>query len=307
LEDEAASVDAPSDDVSDRRHPIQVRCLGRFVVTSGGHELSPVLNDRSCHKAWELLALLAARPDGTMPKGQILAALWPDTDAEYAMQSLNQTGSRLRRSLRAQVPEVDDDVVCNGRDGTYRLDPQQVWSDAHRFATLCATAPKLSRERATAALHQARRLYRGELLADQAYKWPTERYAGAILRAHYVDLYRQATCRTARLLCEEGQTGRAVTLYKGLLKLEPTLEDVVRGLYRCYEQLGDLGSLLREDQELRQALREAFGDKGIDKGACEPSAPTRELFRQIRTGLKARARGRSSLHAPVLNGKVARG
>jgi two-component SAPR family response regulator/LysM repeat protein len=307
VEDEVASVDAPSDDVSDRRHPIQVRCLGRFVVTSGGHELSPVLNDRSCHKAWELLALLAARPDGAMPKDQILAALWPDTDEEYAMQNLHQTGSRLRRSLRAQVPDVDDDVVCNGRDGIYRLDPAQVWSDAHRFATLCSTAPKLSRERAIAALHQARRLYRAELLADQAYKWPTDRFAGVILRTHYAELYRQATCRMARLLCEEGQTGRAVNLYKGLLKLEPTLEDVVRGLYRCYQQLGDLGSLLREDQELRQALREAFGDKKIDAGACEPSAPTRELFRQIRAELEARARGAKNGHAPTLIGKAIRG
>jgi hypothetical protein len=111
----------------------------------------------------------------------------------------------------------------------------------------------------------------------------------------------------ARLLCEEGQTGRAVNLYKGLLKLEPTLEDVVRGLYRCYQQLGDLGSLLREDQELRQALREAFGDKKIDAGACEPSAPTRDLFRQIRAELEARARSAKNGHALALNGKAARG
>src|ERR1035437_8262108 len=176
------------------------------------------------------ILLLAARSDGAMPKDQILAALWSDTDEEYAMQNLHQTGSRLRRSLRSQVPDVDDDVVCNGRDGIYRLDPAHVWSDAHRFGTLCSTAPKLSRERAIAALHQARRLYRAELLADQAYKWPTDRFAGVILRTHYAELYRQATCRMARLLCEEGQTGRAVSLYKGLLKLEPTVEDVVRGL-----------------------------------------------------------------------------
>jgi hypothetical protein len=111
----------------------------------------------------------------------------------------------------------------------------------------------------------------------------------------------------ARLLCEEGQAGRAVTLYKGLLKLEPTLEDVVRGLYRCYQQLGDLGALLREDQELRQALHDAFGDKKIDSGACEPSAPTRDLFRQIRAELETRARGAKNGHEPALNAKAARG
>jgi two-component SAPR family response regulator/LysM repeat protein len=295
--------DAPNDDVADRRHPIQVRCFGRFLVTSGGHELTPTLNGRSCHKAWELLALLASRPDGAMPKDQILAALWPDTDEEYAMQNLHQSGSRLRRCLRAQVPDVDDSVVSSGRDGIYRLDPAQIWSDAQRFASLCNTAPKLPTERAIAALHQGRRLYRGELLADQSFKWPTDRYAGIILRTHYADLYRQATCRMARLLCESGHPARAIPLYKGLLKQEPTLEDVVRGLYRCYEQLGDLGSLIREDQELRQALREEFGDKHIDKGACEPSAPTRELFRQIRSRLEERARAAKNGHAPVLTAR----
>lgn len=308
LRDDGGAVeDGANDDVSDRRHPIQVRCFGRFRVTSGRQELNPTLNGRSCHKAWELLALLAARPDGAIPKDQLLAALWPDTDEEYAIQNLHQTGSRLRRSLRVQVSDVDDSVVSNGRDGIYRLDPAQVWSDAQRFAHLCGVAPTLPRERAIAALHQARRLYRGELLADQAYKWPMERYAGTILRAYYADLYRKATCRMARLLCEDGHPTRAVALYKGLLKREPTLEDVVCGLFRCYQQLGDLGALLREEHELRQALRAAYGEKKTDAKAGEPSASTRALFQQIRAELEARGRGEKSTAASPLNGKVARG
>lgn len=304
--DESTLVDAPVDDVSDRRHAIQVRCFERFRVTSGDRELTPSLGGRSCFKAWELLALLATRPDGSMPKDQIIAALWPDTDIENATQSLHTAASRLRRSLRAQVPDLDDNVVGSGRDGTYRLDPALVWSDSQCFASLCARAPKLLREQAIAILHQARRLYRGELLADQSFKWPAQRYAGVVLRAYYADMYRQATCRMARLLCEEGHPARAAALYKGLLKIEPTLEDVVRGLYRCYQQQGDLASLLRADQELRQALRESFGDKKIDAGACDPSATTQDLFRQIRSELEARARAAKNGHAPTLTGKVAK-
>src|SRR5581483_7623490 len=128
--------------------------------------------------------------------------------------------------------------------------------DARAFASLYAAAPNSTRDEAIAALQRLRRLYRGELLADQSFPWITRRQAGLIPRLHYADLYRKATCRLARLLGEDGQPLRAIDLYRSLLKNEPTLQDVVRGLFRCYQQTGDLGSLIREERDLRQALRE---------------------------------------------------
>jgi len=92
-----------------------------------------------------------------------------------------------------------------------------------------------------------------------------------------------------------------------LLKAEPTLEDVVRGLYRCYQQLGDLGSLIREDRELRQALRDAFGGSTSDNQDCEPSKQTVDLFKQIRTELEARVRAGRQATALSLNGKTSMG
>ena len=68
------------------------------------------------------------------------------------------------------------------------------------------------------------------------------------------------TRRLARLHREEGRPAQAVPLYRGLLKAEPVLEDVVRDLYRCYRELGDLAALIREDRHLRQALRETLSD-----------------------------------------------
>jgi len=289
------------------RSLVEVHCLGTFAVKSGDRELVPVGRERASYKAWELLAFLAARPDGAAPKDQLLAALWPSADGDHALQSLNKTISRLRILLREQVPGLGDDVVTNGRDGVCRLATEMVSSDAQRFASLCATAPKLPRERAIAALQRARHLYRGELLADQAYQWPIERYAGLALRPYYADLYRLATCRLARLFGDAGQPARAVPLYKSLLKAEPTLEDVVRGLYRCYQQLGDLGSLIREDRELRQALREAFGGSTSDNQDCEPSKQTVDLFKQIRAELEARVRTGRRATSLSLNGKTSMG
>jgi hypothetical protein len=82
-----------------------------------------------------------------------------------------------------------------------------------------------------------------------------------------------------------------VALYKNLLKAEPTLEDVVRELFRCYQQLRDLGALIREERHLREALREANVDPDNPEetpDACPPERETSELFKTIRSELEAR-------------------
>src|SRR5262249_50060407 len=83
-----------------------------------------------------------------------------------------------------------------------------------------------------------------------------------------------------------------VRLYKSLLKVEPTLEDVVRELYRCYGQLGDLSSLIREDRHLRQALREAYydhNDPDDDTGRYPPEPETVAPFNPIPSALETNA------------------
>ena len=85
-------------------------------------------------------------------------------------------------------------------------------------------------------------------------------------------------------------------LYRGLLKAEPVLEDVVRDLYRCYRELGDLAALIREDRHLRQALRETLADPDDpddDPEQYEPEPETVALFDEVRAELEARAGPRS--------------
>ena len=86
-----------------------------------------------------------------------------------------------------------------------------------------------------------------------------------------------------------------VPLYKALLEREPTLEDIVRDLYRCYRQLGDLRSLIRADRQLRQAPLAAYRDPEDpedDPEGLEPEPATIELFKAIREELEAKADAR---------------
>ena len=108
------------------------------------------------------------------------------------------------------------------------------------------------------------------------------------LRETYRLEYMAAAKRLARLYREDGDAHLAVPLLKRMLQQEPLLEDVVRELYRCYEQLGDLGVLLREDRRLRQALYTAYYDPhnpDDDPGLYPPEAETVAVFEEVRKAL----------------------
>ena len=274
---------------------LQVRCFGEFVVTSDEREITPTGEEGASYKAWEVLAFLAAHPDGAVSREKLLTAVWPDVDPERAGNRMRVAMARLRALLARQVPGLTADVVRCERDGTCRLDGAVVWSDVQQFSALCRAAARLAPEQAMAALEQACALYKGDLLAGRGarfYEWVEERdESGLSLRERYREEYYRALQRLAQLHYQAGQPARAVSLYKRLLKAEPTLEDVVRDLYRCYAQLGDLSSLIREDRHLRQALREAYydpSDSDDDPEHYQPEPETVELFNRIRTELEAR-------------------
>jgi len=279
---------------------VQVCCFGEFSVRSGGREITPSLAERLSLKAWELLAFLAAQPDGVVSREKLLVALWPDIHPDQATNRLNIAVSRLRAILAHQVPGLTGDVVRADRTGVRALDSTVVGSDVHRFVALCRSASALPSGQAQAALIEARTLYRGDIFAgrgSQLFEWVDERdESGLSLREQYREEYRQATLRLAHLYCRDGQVGRAVPLYKSLLKAEPTLEDVVRELFRCYQQLGDLGALLREERHFREVLREAYAEPDNPRDDPEEFPPDQEtiaLFETIRAELEAKAASRN--------------
>lgn len=285
---------------------VQVRCFGEFVVSNGDHEIEPSLDGRVCFKSFELLAFLASHADGAVSKDKLLAALWPDADAERAANRMRVEMARLRALLARQVPGLPAEAVRCERDGTCRLDTRLIASDVHEFLALCRAAPKLPPDQAKSALQRARAIYQGDLLTGRGarfYEWvddPGE--TGVSLRAACREEYNRATLRLARMLCREGQFAQAVPLYRSLLKAEPTLEDVVRELYRCYRQLGDLSSLIREDRHLRQALREAYydpEDPEDDPERYQPEPETVELFERICKELEGKVAAREDTHQAV--------
>lgn len=295
----------PADEISAAEDALlQIHCLGGFEVRSGERELKPVGEEGASYKAWEVLAFLAAQPDGMAPKEKVLGAVWPEIDEERGANRLRAAMVRLRGILTRQIPGLGPDVVRCDRAGTCRLDTAVIWCDAQRFWALCTAARTLPPDEGREVLEEAVALYRGELLSGRStrfYDWVDEHGgSGVSLRDRYHDLYCWATQRLARLYRRQGRPERAVGLYKNLLKAEPTLEDVVRELYRCYAEMGDLNALIGEDRHLREALRKAYHDpkdRDDDPDGYPPEPETVELFNRLRAELEARAAGAEKIGA----------
>ena len=67
---------------------------------------------------------------------------------------------------------------------------------------------------------------------------------------------------------------------------------MVQDLFRCYRATRDLGALVREERELREALRRAYGDPDdpeADEG-CQPEPETAALFREVCEELREASR-----------------
>jgi DNA-binding SARP family transcriptional activator len=245
-----------------------------------------------------VLAYLAAQPGEVVSTEKLLAALWPESDADRAASAFGAALSRLRALLLDQVPGLTGPLVYRDRVGrTCRLDDQVFTSDVHRFVGLCREARRLPPAEASVAYEQARALYTGDLLEDRPYPWLHERDDdGLTLPERYRETMRQVTNELAGLYAQLGEWARAVSLYRELLKVEPTLEDVVRRLYRCYGELGDRVSLVREHRRLQQALREEYGSDGDpddDPEMATPEPETVAVYRQVLAHLDAQGGGAS--------------
>ena len=75
--------------------------------------------------------------------------------------------------------------------------------------------------------------------------------------------------------------------------VNPTVEDVVRSLYRCYLLTGNRAALVREHQHLKESLRKALydpSDPDDDPNLYEPSPETMTVYAEVLAELDARAK-----------------
>lgn len=139
--------------------PVRIHTLGSFTITCDNTIL--VSSSKLPPKPLQLLTMLIAAGQKGMFRERIAARLWPDSDGDRALQSLNTTLHRLRKILGR-----DDAVVLI--NSQLLLNDRVCWVDSRHFTWLAQqvkAAPTLSTN--SAYIKKALALYQGPFTTGQ--------------------------------------------------------------------------------------------------------------------------------------------
>jgi LuxR family transcriptional regulator, maltose regulon positive regulatory protein len=248
---------------------IQAFVLGPFELRAGGTRIS----DRGwrTNKAKELFALLLIDRQRAVSRDDLVAQLWPDTDAASALSNFHFTLHALRKAL-ASAGASEATSVVRGDTG-YRLAlPPSIHVDLEVFQRSLRRGREAqengrSRE-AIQHLRAAVAVHRGKFLAD--------------LTAPWIERQREETDRQlvaaakelATLELEWKEPKSAIRPLEKMLELEPYDEEAHRLLMRAHHESGDHALAIRHYQALEAMLHRDLG--------AAPETATRELYQRIR-------------------------
>jgi len=251
---------------SETAWPIMICLLGQFRLLKAGEPV-PM---RNAVKAQALLSNLALDQNYAAPRETLLNALWPNTDADLAGQSLNSLVHSLRKQLVDPLGGASPVVYV---DGYYHLNVEAgIGIDVRWFCDLVNAGEQHTRSgRSRDALdcyRCAARLYRGDLCAvNDDVQALVEREH---LRAQYLSLLAHLADHHFDLM----EYNHCLEYASRLLAVDPCREDAHRLAMRCYARRGERAQALRQYQVCETVLRAEF-----DAG---PEPATQQLFDQIR-------------------------
>jgi DNA-binding SARP family transcriptional activator len=234
-------------ELSEMAAPLRISVLGPPRVwwrptPPGLHTPSTEITEHEVTAAFaprvrELLVFLALHPDGATREA-LVAALWPTSPAERTTNAMNTALTRLRRAVTAATEGTLSDVVLVS-EGRYRLAPELVEVDYHRFATAMAA-------RRTASTEQQR---------VDAYRQVVDSYTGPVadgLSTEWLETIREAIRRDAidavaalaRVLVDQDPQ-QTLDLLEVARAFDPHNELIYRDIMRLQQRLGQLDAIPR--------------------------------------------------------------
>jgi DNA-binding SARP family transcriptional activator len=249
----------------DAETPIVICLLGKFRVLKDGEEL-PV---REGSKVQALLGRLALSPTGGLHREILMSAIWPESDAPAAGQSLNSLVYSLRRMLSDGIggaaPVIQD-------RGYYWLNFRAgICVDLARFEDLSAQGDRWwaagNVDGAMAAYARAVAFYCGDLADDGD-------IGSVIERERYRSKYLSVLACLADNSFLRSDYDGCIERAQALLARDPCREDAHRLVMRCQVRLGRRAQALRQFRVCEEILRASFD--------AIPEPITLTLFDQIR-------------------------
>jgi DNA-binding SARP family transcriptional activator len=233
---------------------VRIELLGGFRVFRGGRAVNRAPGARQ----QQLLALLILQArGGPMLRQRIAGTLWPDSGDAQSLTNLR----RELHHLREDWPDLDGLIDAGPRTLAWHGTEAQV--DVWAFDD--AAARGLAGDRA--ALEDAARLYKGDLLPDCAVEWIEDDRTRVRERA------RRVLGQLVRLLEQERAFGQAIEHAQALTRLDPLDEEAWCALMRCHAGRGDRANALHVYQQCAALLKRELG--------VQPGAATRQTYREV--------------------------
>jgi DNA-binding SARP family transcriptional activator len=233
---------------------VRVELLGGFRVFSDGR---PVARPPSARQQQLIAFLVLHARDISVQRQRIAGSLWPESSDAQALTNLR----RELHHLREGWPNLDALIDAGSRTLS--------WRDGRAMVDLvdfdAAADRGLAGDRA--ALQDAARLYRGDLLPDCMGEWIDPDRERLRLRA------RQVLSRLVDLFEEQRAFGDAIEHAQQLLRGDPLDEQAWCALMRCHARRGERATALHLYQQCAALLKKELG--------VQPSAATRLTYREI--------------------------
>ncbi|MDE3203547.1 MAG: winged helix-turn-helix domain-containing protein [Acidobacteriota bacterium] len=232
----------------------RLHCMGEYLLEIDGRRV-----DDGAAKPMEraLLYMLSMRAGTGVHRETLVAALWPDADAEVGLHRLQVAVSSLRRLVAVTGADANEIILRRGH--TYRLAlPAGSRVDLAEFeqAITRAEAARAVGDSVTerAALEQALAAYGGALLPGAgAAEWAVE--ARRWLTAAYSD----ATARLSALLIGAGEPRPAVRVARAGLGVDRYRDD----LWKLLIEAAEMGGSQAEAEQARRDYDAVLNDLGV--------------------------------------------
>jgi DNA-binding SARP family transcriptional activator/TolB-like protein len=233
----------------------------------GGFELRDACGDLirlQSNKVMLLVAILALAPNRQMSRDRLVSLLWSDRAEPQGRASLRQALWELRSALSGREPQLlctDGELVA--------LNAPAVTIDVERFERLAA-------ESTPAALQEATKLYRGQLLDGvRARDGACEAFLLAE-RERLRDLALSAQDRLLEYEMARSPPERAIETARRLIALDPCHERAHRALMQLWARQGRYDLAIRQYRACHEVLR-----RELD---IAPQPETKQLVDDIRRG-----------------------
>ena len=259
---------------------IQINVLGKFQLIRGE---TPITKKEwsAAKKPQMLLKALITRGAEDVLLDQLIDDLWPEASFDEGKQNFKVVLHRLRKILGHPAESRSRYVSSEG--GAVSLNRNLVRLDIDEFFYLCKRTGKAEQagdlKSAINLGHSAIELYKGDYLEDELYT-PWTMLKREETRALYISVLR----RTASLYERQGNSRKAIDIYKLLTRADPGLEEAYRKLMLLYSKIGMRTEAIRVYNECKRAL-----SRELD---VDPDELTTSIYRRIEESCRPDGEGK---------------